>query len=474
VEVNDEENANWPRSDSKESARRDDLELSARIRAGALFYPMVVLMVLFSTNLREERSHLPWIMLAFFSALALHRVVVLRTMHRWYEAHPQAWRGHIWSSVLLSAAGWTTFVLSIAWRRPLDETYAILMILTVGIAAGGVMGMSCARRLPQVFVIILMFPFVIHGLLVPLRVNLTMAFYSTWYIIFLIRLGRQLWDSRRAALAAGDTLVEQNRELETARHAAEAASRAKSQFLATMSHEIRTPMNGVLGMASVLHATELDEEQVECVETIEVSGEVLLSVINDILDYSKLEAGKVSLENIEIEVAKFLRKTHALVASDAGSKGLDFLVRMVDKLPANMVVDPTRLRQILLNLLSNAIKFTADGSVILTVEPSNDGCVLFSVQDTGIGIEADQLSGLFQPFEQADSSTTRRFGGTGLGLAITRQLVECMGGSVGVESTPGTGSRFWVELPIVASAAIAEATAIASATNSVEAESLKI
>ncbi len=265
-----------------------------------------------------------------------------------------------------------------------------------------------------------------------------------------LQLAQSLAEKADLARTAKQYLVEleqQVQQLEQARTAAVAASRAKGEFLANMSHELRTPLNGVIGMGQLLMDTPLTAQQQRYVDAARLSAKVLLQLINDVLDFSKIEAGRLELEAIDFDPSTIIERVISIITDQARQKGLDVLCFVDPNLPATLRGDPSRWQQILINLLANAVKFTAEGHVSLdvAVESAQQGelIVRCQVRDTGIGIPPERLPLLFQCFSQVDSSTTRKYGGTGLGLSICKKLAEMMGGEIGVESEPGQGATFW-------------------------------
>jgi two-component system sensor histidine kinase/response regulator len=288
--------------------------------------------------------------------------------------------------------------------------------------------------------------------------QLASSLHTKWY---LARQAEAKLDTLKSMVAARtcdleharEELLAINRELSTAKLAAEASSRAKSEFLANMSHEIRTPMTAILGFSELLMDQELSENGIEAVHIIRRNGDYLLGIIDDILDLTKIEAGQLKVETIACPPAKIVEEVTHLMRLRASAKNLALVHDLDENVPQIIRSDPTRLRQILVNVVSNAIKFTEAGEVRLSVRLSAvDGrqpMLEFEVSDTGIGMSEGEVQSLFQPFHQADASTTRRFGGTGLGLVISKRLAEMLGGTIEVESRPGAGSKFTIRIAAV-------------------------
>ncbi len=260
-----------------------------------------------------------------------------------------------------------------------------------------------------------------------------------------------------------------NQELEIALSMAQEAATMKDRFLANVSHEVRTPLTAVIGMASLMLQTTLDEEQRECIETVVRAGETLTAIINDILDISRIEAGKLELNQIECNFSEILQRAARLLSGRALEKGLQLSVSIAEEIPL-IVCDTVRLAQVLCNLLGNAIKFTDRGTVSIQAQiiHEGEGYIRCEVRDSGIGIEARDLGQLFQPFTQVDGSITRRFGGTGLGLAISKRIVEAIGGQIGVTSELGVGSCFWFTVPLCT----APGSGLVQLSNAIESQSV--
>ncbi|MGJ4951154.1 response regulator [Bradyrhizobium sp. HKCCYLS20291] len=425
-----------------------------RLRFGAIARatPLSIVSTLVNTTvvLVSFRAVVDWNLLLLWSGVSYALGIML--LYRWFAQQrrtrratgpssprkPKSARKNIVMAAIM-AAPWGILGLWLFGQLP-PEQEMVLIAASVGMAGGGSVLLSSVYPAAVTYVAVIMGPVIVRCFTLPGSNYTMMGFMALSYGFFLITTTStyaKLFAERGEALdRLGNSLA-----------AAEQASRAKSDFLAMMSHEIRTPLAGMMGMIDLLVGTELNEEQCGLAHVAHESARNLLTVVNNILDFSKLEAGQFEPESIPFSVRHSIDAVRLLLAPKARSKGLQFETSISKDIPDQLAGDPSRLGQILLNLVGNSIKFTETGSIRITAEPrvlTPDSIELrIEVLDTGTGIPADVQKGLFNAFVQADSSISRKYGGSGLGLAICKRLCQAMGGDIGVESEPGRGSKFW-------------------------------
>jgi signal transduction histidine kinase/ActR/RegA family two-component response regulator len=438
-----------------ELLRQANRDLAQRGIAGCWGFTAMTVVVWVATDCPRRDPELLWAITVINLLLTGSRLVLIRNSDWFGAAAQRLWRGCL-SAVYITGGGvWGLLSGWVITSRGFDNfSSAIFVVLTVGIATGVLHATAPSLPLMTAYILALLTPGVISSLWVGGFQGFSFASVIIVYTGFMLTMGRRIHTEYWGQLTSRELLRVRAEELARAKDAAEAADRAKSRFLANISHELRTPMNGVIGMTSLVLETPLDQTQKEMIEVARSSANSLLSLLNELLDLAKIEAGRMEMESVPVDVRRLVGDAVKSFYSQAIARKIELRAKIDPAVPAAVESDPLRLRQVLVNLIGNAIKFTHEGSVTICVSreidlPAPDSILLrFDVCDTGIGIPFDKQSNIFEAFAQADASTTRRYGGTGLGLAIAARILNLLGGRIWLESEPGKGSTFSFNVPV--------------------------